>query len=591
MLVAEDRAIRRLAAILSADVVGYSRLMEADEFNTLAALKRHRAELIDPKIVQFGGRIVGTAGDGLLCEFPSVVDALQCAVEIQSAMPERNADLPDERRMKLRIGINLGDVIVEGDDIFGDGVNVAARLETLAAPGSVCVSGSVHEHTAGKLPYEFVDLGEQTVRNIARPIRAWQVEPGGTHDAGSDAASSTLPLPGKPSIAVLPFTNMSGDPEQEYFADGMTEDIITELSRFRWLFVISRNSSFAFKGKSPDIRDVGSRLGVRYVLEGSIRRAGNRLRITAQLIDATTNEHIWAERYDRDLEDIFAVQDEVTHAIVTTLEPQLAASERQRARRKPVANLGAWECYQRGLWHLYRMTAEDSAKALDFLKRAIMLDPTSSSAHAGLAMGLYYHVLFGFSADRDGDLERALTLARSAVALDSSDAYAHIAAGRVYLVLGDPESAIEAADRAIALNPSYASAHFGRAHALWHAGRPADAIESHDQAMRLSPRDPLMWAIMASKSIALTLLDRAEQAADLAGRAKRQPNSGLFSNIAEIAAFGQLGRDEDCRRVIADARRIKPDLSISYIKQSLPITEPHAASIFAGALRRAGVPE
>ena len=591
-MAAEERAKRRLAAILSADVVGYSRLMEADEAGTLAALKRHRAELIDPGIARFGGRIVGTAGDGLLCEFPSVIDAVQCAVEIQAAMPERNADVSDERRMQLRIGVNLGDVIVEGDDIFGDGVNVAARLETLAEPGGICVSGTVHEHAASKLPYGFEDLGQQTVKNIARPIHAWRVKATANDPQRTISASmEMLALPDKPSIAVLPFTNMSGDPEQEYFADGMTEDIITELSRFRWLFVIARNSSFAFKGMSPDIRDVGSKLGVRYVIEGSIRRAGSRVRITAQLIDATTNEHIWAERYDRDLEDIFAVQDEVTHAIVTTLEPQLTSSERQRARRKPIASLSAWECYQRGLWHLFRMTADDSAKALDLLERATMLDPTASSAHAGLALALYYHVLFDFSTDRDADLTKAMSHAKSSIALDENDAFAHLAASRVFIVRGDPASAIEASDRAIALNPSYASAHFGRAHALWHAGRPDEAILSHDRAMRLSPNDPLMWAFMASKAIALTLLDRAEEAADLARRAKRQPNAGLFANVAELAALGQLGRSEDCRGALEDARRIKPDLSIAYIGRSLPITDGGVLKKFTAALRKAGVPE
>ena len=587
----EERTTRRLAAILSADVVGYSRLMEADEAGTLAALKNHRAELIDPKIAQFGGRIVGTAGDGLLCEFPSVVDAVQCAVEIQAAMPGRNAEVSDARRMQLRIGINLGDVIVEGDDIFGDGVNVAARLETIAEPGSVCISGTVHENATGKLPYRFEDLGEQTLKNIARPIRAWRIRPVGANDTANATAPVVLPLPDKPSIAVLPFTNMSGDPEQEYFADGMTEDIITELSRFRWLFVISQNSSFAFKGQSPDIRDVGSKLGVRYVVEGSIRRAGNRVRITAQLIDATTNEHIWAERYDRDLEDIFAVQDEVTHAIVTTLEPHLAATERQRARRKPVESLGAWEYYQRGLWHLFRMTAEDSAKALDLLERAVMLDPTASSAHAGLVLALYYHVLFGFSTNRDTDLTKAMSHAKSAIALDESDAFAHFAASRVFIVRGDPESAIEASDRAITLNPSYALAHFGRAHALWHAGRPDAAIVSHDRAMRLSPSDPLMWAFMASKAIALSLLGRADEAAELAGRAKRQPNAGLFANIAELAALGLLGRADECRKALDEARRIKPDISIAYIGQSLPITDAAASKAFSDNLRRAGVPD
>jgi adenylate cyclase len=493
--------------------------------------------------------------------------------------------------MTLRIGVHLGDIISEGDDIFGDGVNVAARLEALAEPGSVCIAETVREHATSKLPYAFEDLGEQTFKNIARPVRAWRVAmTTGTKQDAVPHAAPALALPDKPSIAVLPFTNMSGDPEQEYFADGMTEDIITELSRFRWLFVIARNSSFAFKGQSPDIRDVGEKLGVRYVVEGSVRRAGNRVRITAQLIDAASNEHIWAERFDRDLEDIFTVQDEVTHAIVSTVEPHLAASERQRARRKPAANLDAWECYQRGLWHLFRMTPEDSRVALDFLERAIALDPGFASAHAGLSYALYYHVLFDFTADRQADLARAESYARTAIALDENDPFAHIALSRTHTIRGDPESAIEACNRAIALNPSYASAHFGRAHALWHAGRPADAILSHDRAIRLSPRDPLMWAFLASKAIALLLLDRAEEAAELAGHAKRQPNPGLFANIAELAALGHLGRREDCRRALEEARRIKPDLSIPFIRQSLPIQDPGTLQRFLEALRNAGVP-
>jgi adenylate cyclase len=581
---------RRLAAILAADVVGYSRLMGADEAGTLERLKAHRAELIDPSIARHNGRIVKLMGDGALVEFASVVDALLCAVEIQKGMAERNAGGAQESEIAFRVGINMGDVIVDGEDIYGDGVNVAARLEGLAEPGGVCLSGTAYETAHNKLDLAFEDMGEQRLKNIEKPVRVYRVRVSGG-PAESAAVAGALVLPDKPSLAVLPFANMSADPEQEFFADGIAEDIITELSKFRSLFVIARNSSFAFKGQSVDVKDVSGKLGVRYLVEGSVRRAGNRVRITAQLIDAVDDKHLWAERYDRELEDIFAVQDEVTGAIVSAIEPHLASSERQRARRKPTESLGAWECYQRGLWHLYQYKAEDSEKALDFLRRAIDLDPTFAPAHAGLAFTLYYRVVLGFAGDRGADLARALEAGRAAVTLDEADPFAHVALGRVHAVRGEHEAAIAACDRAIALNPSYASAHFGRAHSLWQCGRAEDAIPFHDEAMRLSPRDPLIWAFMASKAIALIMLGRYEEGLDWARKGQRQPHTAIWAFMPEVSALGLLGRTDEARAALERVRQVKADVSVRFVDQALLITDSAYREHFLRGLIKAGLPD
>ncbi len=583
---------RRLAAIMATDVVGYSRLIRADEEGTLEALKALRADLIDPKIAEHHGRIVKLMGDGMLVEFASVVDAVQAAVETQQAVTDHNADVSADRRIEFRIGINLGDVVIDGDDIQGDGINVAARLEGIAEPGGICVSGMVYEGVRDRIDVPFEDLGEQEVKNIERPVRVWRWLSGvGAAPAGALGATDSPPLPDKPSIAVLPFDNMSGDPEQEYFSDGISEDIITELSRFHWLFVIARNSSFAFKGQSVDIREVGRKLGVRYVVEGSVRRTGNRVRITAQLIDAVNDNHMWAERYDRDLEDIFAVQDEVTRSIVSNIEPQLASSERQRAHRKSTDSLGAWECYQRGLWHLYQYQAEDSIEALKFLQRAIELDPNFASAFAGLAFTLYYNVILGFSREPAADIARALEAGTTAVRVDENDPFAHVALGRVYTAKGEHGAAIQSCDRAITLNPSYASAHFGRAHSLWMSGRPEDAIRSHDEAMRLSPRDPLLWAFQASKAIALILLGRYDEALDWARKAQRQPSTSLWAFMPEVSALGLMGRTEEARAALERVRRLKPDVTCTFATQVLPFSQSADREHFLRGLLEAGVPE
>ncbi len=581
---------RRLAAIVAADVVGYARLMGADEAGTLARLKALRKELVQPKIAEHKGRVVKLMGDGLLAEFPSVVQAVVCAVAIQRAMAEREPGLGEDRRIRLRIGVNLGDIIVEGSDIYGDGVNVAARLEGLAEPGGVCLSGPAFDTVEGKLDLAFVDIGPQQVKNIAKPVRAYRLSPAGAGQGPLEDLEEGLPVPDKPSVAVLPFANMSADPEQDYFADGITEDIITELSKFHTIFVIARNSSFAFKGQPLDARQISAKLGVRYVVEGSVRRAGKRVRITAQLIDAAEDKHIWAQRYDRDLEDIFAVQDEVTFAIVSTIEPQLAASERKRALRKPPERLDAWENYQRGLWHTFQYIPAERDTALAFFRRAIELDPTFASAYAGLGYALYVYIILGASPDRQADLERAFEASQTAVRLDEQNPFAWVALTRGYLLRGEHEAAITAADTAISLNPNFALAHFGRAHALWHSGRPAEAIASHDEAMRLCPLDPLMWAYLASKAIALVMLERFDDAIEVSQRSQRQANSAVFSHLAEISALGHLGRSEEAQDAIARARAKKPDVSIAWVDEALPITDARCREIFHDGLRKAGLP-
>jgi adenylate cyclase len=588
----EERTRRRLSAILAADVVGYSRLMRADEEGTLARLKAVRKDLIDPGLAGHGGRIVKLMGDGMLVEFGSVVDAVRSAAEVQTAVATRNSGLPADERIAFRVGVNLGDVVIDGDDIYGDGVNVAARLEALADPGGICISGAVYDQVRDRMDLPFDDMGEQKVKNIDRPVRAWRWLPdGGVAPGDGTPAETPLPLPKKPSIAVLPFDNMSDDPAQEYFADGITEDIITELSKFRTLFVIARNSSFAFKGQALDVKQIGSKLGVRYVVEGSVRRAGNRVRITAQLIDAAEDQHIWAQRYDRDLEDIFAVQDEVTRAVITAIEPQLAISERKRALRKTPESLDAWENYQRGLWHTFQYKPEDRDTTLGFFRRAIELDPTFASAHAGLGYALYVYIILGVSPDRAADLREAYEVSQTAVRLDEHDPFAWVALTRGHLLQGEHDASIVAADTAISLNPNFALAHFGRAHACWHSGRPGEAIASHDEAMRLSPHDPMMSAYMASKAIALLMLGEYEKAVALSRRSQQQANAAIFSHLAEISALGLLGRRDDARDAITRARQKKPDLSVGYVDEALPITDRQCRDLFLDGLRKAGLPD
>jgi TolB-like protein len=407
----EGRVERRLAAVVAADVAGYSRLMGADEEGTHAAVTALLRDLADPKIIEHRGRIVKTTGDGLLAEFPSVVDAVRCAVELQRETTLRNDGMAKERRVEFRIGINLGDIIIDEHDIYGDGVNVAARLEALAEPGTICVSRVVRDQVRDKVDFGFEDLGEQQVKNIARPVHVFRVRAA----APKVAVSPALPLPDKPSIAVLPFVNLSGDPGQEYFADGMVEEIITALSRIRWLFVIARNSSFTYKGKAIDVKQVAHELGVRYVLEGSVRKAGRRVRITGQLIDAVTGAHIWADRFDGALDDIFDLQDRVASSVVGTIEPRLRLSEIERASRKPTESLGTYDLYLRALARFYRYTEEGFAESVVLLRQALALDPSYAPAAAMVGWCLMHQRTQGFGTVSDADVAEGVRLARQAV--------------------------------------------------------------------------------------------------------------------------------------------------------------------------------
>ncbi len=583
---------RRLAAIMATDVVGYSRLIRADEEGTLAALKALRADLIDPKIAEHHGRIVKLMGDGMLVEFASVVDAVHAAVQTQQAVTDHNADVPADRRIEFRIGINLGDVVIDGDDIQGDGVNVAARLEGMAEPGGICVSGMVYEGVRDRIDIPFEDLGEQEVKNIERPVRVWRwLASDGAAPKGPLGATKPLPLPDKPSIAVLPFDNMSGDPEQEYFADGIAEDITTSLSKFSSLFVIARNSSFSFKGQQLEVKEIGKRLGVRYVVEGSVRRAGYRARISAQLVDAIEDKHIWAERYDRDLEDIFAVQDEVTLAIVQAIEPRLISSEQQRALRKPPENLDAWENFQRGMWHLFKYSPEECQAAYSFLQRAIILDPNFAAAHACLGYAHCLRVLHDISADPAEDIELALEAGRKAARLDEHEAYAYLTIGRAKIFQRRFDEALAATDRAISINPNFALAHMIRGHGLWHAGRPEEAVRSIDIGIRASPHDSLMWVFLATKAIALVMLKRIDEAISVSRTAQQDPNAAIYAYLGEISALGHTDDMDAAADAILRARTVKPDVSISFVEKVLPVADPDCREIFIGGLRKAGLSE
>jgi len=485
---------RRLAAILAADVAGYSRLIEANEEETLGRLRALRTDVIDRKIAGHRGRIVKTTGDGLLVEFASVVDAVRCAAEMQATLAEGNAPLPLDRRIEFRIGVHQGDIVVEDGDIFGDGVNVAARLEGLAQPGGVCVSARVQEDAAGRLDLAFEDIGEQALKNIARPVRAFRVIT--SAQPVIPQVSTGPPLPDRPSIAVLPFTNMSGDAEQEYFADGIAEDVITLLSKSRALFVIARNSSFTYKGRAVDVKTVGRELGVRYVLEGSVRKAGNRVRVTGQLIEAGTGGHLWAERYDRDLTDIFAVQDEITASVSAAIYPTMERSERERAARKPTDSLDAWESYYRGMWHFAKFEAEENERARSFFQRAINLDPQFAPAAAAFAL-TYLNEITLFRPDRRGaNLPLALDHSTRAVNIDATDATGHSALARSLWMSGRHAESLAQAQIAVHCDPNSAAAHGALGGArLWggfpREARPPDRKSRETRCDRPRPRQAL----------------------------------------------------------------------------------------------------
>jgi len=585
---ADKQATRRLAAIVAADVVGYSRLMADDETATLEAMKAHRRALWTPEIETRGGRVVGTAGDSILVEFQSAVAAVECAFAIQHGMADSNSRLPEERRMVLRVGINIGDVVVDGDDIFGDGVNVAARLEALAEPGGICVSEDVVRQIRGKLEPTFTDGGLRDLKNIPTPVHVWHWSPEGTK---SDNAVESVPeLPDKPSIAVLPFDNMSDSSEQAYFADGMTEDIITGLSRFRSLFVIARNSSFAYKGQSPDVRDVARDLGVRYVLEGSVRRGGQRIRITAQLIDGATGNHLWAERYDRALEDVFAVQDEVTEAIVAAIAPEIGEAERARVQRKPPGDLDAWGLYQRGLADYYTSTEAGIRSAIDQFDKVNDVDPSFALGFA-MAAAARWRLVQHFDPDKPTDvLEQALKQAYTAITLDPRDATGIWNAGEVHSLLGQHDLAVSKLEQAVALNPTDAVARYFLGSVLRRAGRAEEAIAHIDHAMRLSPHDIWITGMLTDRAFVLFDLERYEEAFDWAKRARLSPNPRTMTFAIFAALLSKLGRMAEARAAVDDLRAHMPELTYRKYRENRFGT-PDVMERLASALRDAGLPE
>ena len=581
---------RRLAAILAADAAGYSRLIGADEGGTLQALKAIRAELIDPTIAAHNGRLVKTTGDGLLVEFGSVVDALFCATKVQAGMAKRNTTVPDERRVEFRIGINVGDVVVEDGDIFGDGVNVAARLEALAEPGGICVSARVQEDAAGKLDLSFEDMGEQELKNIARPVRVYLVrDPAVPAEEAVPGAAQPLPLPDKPSIAVLAFQNMSGDPEQEYFADGIAEDIITTLSRYPSLFVIARNSSFAFKGRAVDVKQVGRELGVRYVLEGSLRKSGNRIRVTAQLAEAETSNHIWAERYDRDPLDIFAVQDEITEAVTIAVAPAIRDAELRRALRKPIGNLDAWAAYQRGLWHFSKVTPDDNVLAQGFFQQAIDIDPTFAGGYTGLAMA-YHQVVTDLRARPPNEAHSsAEPLAHRAIALDPADAEAHATLARARLVSrGDYGGALAEAEQALALSPNLASAHRTLAQILIFSGQPLEGLVALERSNRLDPHNRMLPGRLNLLTMGLYFSGKYEAAAEAATQAVRSHPEYPLPHRWLAAALGQLGRTAEAKEALAGAMAVSPASFDVYVRQRVPWHRPQDYAHMLEGLRKAG---
>lgn len=577
---------RRLVAILAADVAGYSRLMAADEEATLQTLDAYR-RMISDFISEHAGRIFGSAGDSVIAEFSSPVQAVRAAVAIQRALARHNADLPSDRRMEFRIGVNLGDVMVDNQNLLGDGVNVAARLQGVADPGGICISGTVRDQIEGKLNFPLMPIGQRSLKNINRPVSVYSVDWRLQHPAATGVLGGELALPDKPSIAVLPFSNMSGDAEQEYFADGITEDIITALSHHRWFFVIARNSTFVYKGRAVDVKQVARELGVRYILEGSVRRAGQRVRITGQLVEAETGNHLWAERFDRDMADIFAIQDEIAQSVVGAIEPEMLLIEGKRAFRKSVSNLDAFDCCMRAMWHFSQKTPENQDQAVTLLRQAIRLDPTLPQAHMALARTLNSRTWEGWSSDFANDASEAHAAAARSVAIDDRDPYCHYAYCWTSLVKRMHAQALAEAQRSIDLNPNFALGFFALGLVRVYIGNFREAVDAMLRSLRLNPNDPQAGSFLGFVALAHYHQENYEEAVhygQLANRARR-----LYPGLRTLlASLGQLGRTEEAQPLLDVflSRSADP-------QQLFDVTTPYLDLKYrehlADGLRRAGV--
>ena len=581
---------RRLAAILAADVVGYSRLMGADEEGTHERLRAHFGRLVEPKIKEHRGRIVKNTGDGLLAEFPSLVDAVRCAVEVQRGMIDREPGVPEERRIRFRIGINLGDVIAEEHDIFGDGVNIAARLEGLAEPGGVLVSNTVYDQVRDRLPFAFEDMGERHVKNIARPVQVYRVreDPDGT---AQEPALVSQPLPDKPSLAVLPFQNMTGDIEQDYFVDGVVEEITTAVARLPWLFVIARNSSFTYKGRAVDVKQVARELGVRYVLEGSVRKAGSRVRITGQLIDTRTGAHIWAKRFDEALNDIFVLQDQVASSVVGAIEPELRLTEIERANREASQRLDTYDLHLRALGEFHKYTANAMHEAIALLKRALAIDPSYAPA-AGLICESRI-VLLAQAWDPVSAEERAesVSLARQVIQSTRNDPDALWMAAMSLSIFGhEHAAAARAVERALSANPNSAQAWEAKGWICCVHNQPYPAIEAFERAMRLSPLDPLRGYFAGGLAIAKLAAGKYEEAVDWSERAIHEFPRYLSAIRTKIAACAHLDRIAEARDGLQRLFELQPGSTVQRWAKSTPYP-PEIQSVVIQGLRKAGSPE
>ena len=582
---------RRLAAVLAADAAGYSRLMAADEEGTLNRLKAVRKALVDPTFAKHRGRIVKTTGDGMLVEFASAVDAVRGAVEVQRGMAEHNAALPQDTRIEFRIGIHVGDIIIDDNDIFGDGVNIAARLESIAEPGGVCMSNDAHRQVRGKVEIDCDDMGPQHLKNIAEPMQAWRVRldgqgSGRTQPGSPVGQAAALALPDKPSIAVLPFQNMSGDSEQEYFADGMVEDIITALSRFKSLFVIARNSTFTYKGKAVDIKQVGRELGVRYVLEGSVRKAAGRVRITGQLIEAATNNHLWADKFDGELEDVFELQDKVTASVVGSIAPKLEQAEIDRAKRKSAEELGSYDCFLRGMALNYKGLYSDACK---LFKEAFTLDPEFASAYAMAAISIMLpSSATGLPIEARSD---AIRFAQLGSRLGSEDAFALARSAQVLAFLGhEYEQAETMIEQAVDLNSNLAVVWFCRGWVSLNCGKPKRALESFERMVRLSPLDPLRNNVWYGMACAYHGLERYQEGCSSAMMAiQRRPEVHTLG--AFIMNAVPAGRCAEAREAADQLLKLRPNFRTSHVNDTFPTRDLDWVSRMVAAFREAGLPE
>ncbi len=592
---AEGSIERRLSAILSADVAGYSRLMADDETTTIRDLHQCR-ELIASQVQQWRGRVVDEAGDSLLAEFPAALDAVSCAVGVQGVLGARNADLALERQMEFRIGIHLGDVVVEGDAIYGDGINIASRLEGLGRAGGICVSDIIYQQVRSKLDLSWEDLGNQQVKNIPQPVRAYRARLRGEEDAGrtevrGDFASTILGFSQRPAVAVLPFDNLSSSPDQEYLAHGIAEDLITRLSAWGHFPVIARNSSFAHKGKVRDVKQISRELSARYLVEGSVRKAGERVRITAQLIDAVSGHHLWAELFDRELADIFELQDEIIQAIVGSIDPKLMRFESERAVRQVPESLDVWDCIMRGRWHVDRFTKDDNAKAQSYYQQAVALDPRCAAAFCGLAYAHYNDILLQWTDSPDRSIAEMLRAARRSIALDDNSPESHLVLGIAYSLTGQQDEMISALELATQLNPSMSTAHSYLGTYLALAARSDDAVDRLERARRLNPRDPAIWRIFFGLALAHFAAERYPEALEWTRRClQRKPDWHLALGML-AATHAQLGRLDEARAAAEELLRLQPGFSLTSVRLLLSTATPALVERLIEGGRKAGLTE